>query len=836
MPGAMPKLLLALLILSLTILHSSPEISAATSSKIIDQYRNALKITPEDTNTRYLLGRFLVQHGDYAAGIEEFLKVYPEKKLEPEINYNLGFAYLKTAAYDKADQYFNTLLSIDANAARDYRLDYAFINLGTHYRELGKFERAIRCFNLALRLNAGNIKTYLMLALLHSNKGDNGAALKYLEQAREIDDKDEELIKFITSIHNRIGSDYIANNLNAKARTQFEKVLEVDSSDLYAIYYLGYLDYLEKDMESSAKRLGILTSLKMDDEDIKQGIRPLLFNIGAYYLQNERYEKAGQSMERVLAVFPGYTKARYYLGLAAMNMEDYDKAIAVFEKVVELEPSNAKAIKHLGRVYDKARVQHFEKGKEYYHAKKYKEALVELERSILISPDFAPAIKYRDVVLEAFEGIRKEAEEKLGVRTSALIKEAKTLLADGELLAAREKLLKVKEIDPLNSDADAILKLCLKRIDAQIEKNLDFARTQMNEGKYYRAIKAFRKVIFFKPEHSEALGGIRNAGQKMELQLEAMKRDGETHMSNESFRRANQVYSKMLEINPEDEVALSGQQLSRSKLDIYYDEYLGMGRDYKKLKQFTEALAYFKKALNLKPGDLPALDEIASVRQKMGSLKGIEKILKAALNAFSKDRLNEAISGFLNVLKLDPDNKDAKRGLKEARNSRREKVDSMLTRAYSLYKVGKYNNTVDLSIKILALDSEEEKAKRLLAKARKAIRNEANPLLAKGRKLFDDGFLDAAVILFRKALKTDPGNLVARRYLSKMDSKHVLKIVEREMKKSYLIGIDSYTHGKYKKALDAWNDVLDLDPEHEKALLNIAKAKRKLAATKGEKI
>ncbi|MDT8317961.1 MAG: tetratricopeptide repeat protein [bacterium] len=822
------------LFLTLSLFSDSPDIAVAASSRVIEQYRNALKLAPDDINVRYLLGRSLIQHGDYAGGIEEFLRVYPEKKLEPEINYNLGYAYLQRADYDNAEKYFNKVLDIDEGAAKAYRLDKAFLTVGTYYQQAGQIEKAIKNFSLSLRLNEKNIKVYLMLALLHSNRGDNGLALEYLEKAREIDGQDEELIRFLTGIHNRIGNDYLAKNMNAEARAEFEKVLAIDSSDLYAIYYLGYLDYLQKDMEGAALRLGKLTALKIDDENLKQGIKPLLFNIGAYYLQNEKYEKARLAMEKVLMLFPDYSKAYYYLGLAAFNMADYDRAIDVFEKTLALEPSNSGAVKQLGKAYDEARKLHFEKGKELYQAKKYREALAELDRTIQISPDFAPAQKYRDAVLAAFEVYRKEEEARLGATTSVLIKEARSLLDEGELLSAKGKLLKLKEIDPLNGEVDLLLKASGEKISARIEANLIYARAQVGAEEYYKAIVAYKEVVFFEPENSEALAGISLAAKKLTSQVDAIKKAAEAFMSKESFREALDSYSKVLKLNPEEKSALAGRQLALSRLDLFYDEYLGMGRDYEKLEQFSEALSYFNKALNLKPGDSVALSSIGNVRQKMGSLKGIEEMLKAARKAFSAGRLNEAISGFMNVLKLDADNKYAKKGLKEARSSRRGKVDSLLSRASSLYEGGRYKETVDLCREILTLDAEEKEAAMLLSKARNAINSRANPLIAKGKKLFDEGSLDEAVIVFTRAMRSDPGNMVAQRYLSKVEPQHLFKVIAAEINRAYLNGIDRYTSGKYEDALQFWNDVLDLDPSHEKALLNIGKARKKLAAIKGE--
>ena len=43
----------------------------------------------------------------------------------------------------------------------------------------------------------------------------------------------------------------------------------------------------------------------------------------------------------------------------------------------------------------------------------------------------------------------------------------------------------------------------------------------------------------------------------------------------------------------------------------------------------------------------------------------------------------------------------------------------------------------------------------------------------------------------------------------------------------YLQGIELYTQGKYSEAIQTWKKVLQLDSDHNKARMNIEKAKRK---------
>jgi tetratricopeptide (TPR) repeat protein len=59
-----------------------------------------------------------------------------------------------------------------------------------------------------------------------------------------------------------------------------------------------------------------------------------------------------------------------------------------------------------------------------------------------------------------------------------------------------------------------------------------------------------------------------------------------------------------------------------------------------------------------------------------------------------------------------------------------------------------------------------------------------------------------------------------------MDSENIEAAIEKEVEIQYLRGIVSYTDGKYEEAIKSWKKVLELDPKHEKAIMNIDKAKR----------
>ena len=810
----------------------SAEVSYSPS-RVIESYSKALELDPSDTKSRYYLGLSLLQYGKYAEGVEELLKAYPERENNPDINFNLGYAYLQMGKHNEALGYFTKVQQLGGGQEHRFRLDAAWLNLGYQYQSMGNEEEALLCFTNSLKVNPRNIKTYLLLAGLYSRKNDSEKALEYLERARAIDNKDEDIIRMISNTRNRLGVSYLNKKMHAEAREEFEKVLEMDSSNLYAMYYLGYVDYIEGDMENAALNLERLTALKVEDESLKKGLRPLIFNIGIHYLESGKHSKALEVLEKVLTRYPDFVKAHYYAGVAALEMRDYDGAIKRLERYLEAEPSDANAASQLAIAYDKAKEAHFETGKTAYNQRSYKKALIEFDKVLAISPEYGAAKKYRDITSIEVEKILVEEAKRNAAIVKELLLEGKTLLKEEELLVAQGKFMKAGEIAPANDEVKGYIKECRSRIADEVKVSLADAKRHLADKAYYKALKSSLKVISFDPGNKSAAENIKLAESHIEKLIIPYLKKAEKHMIKEEFRKAINAYEMALGVNPDNEEAFIGRDVASGKVELYFNEYIGMARDYTQVNQLRLARSHYEKAMELKPGDDLALKELALVDQKMGRVKSVGAILSDAQSALVRAQYNRAITGFSAVLKLEPANKEAKRGLKKATYMKLNKVSALVEQLEELFDDGKYHETIKLARNILTLEKGEERASNLLKKAKNSINKTVNPFMAKGKTLFKDGDINGAVLEFHKAIVVDPGNFEAKRYLSKVDEKKAKGIVKGALKKRYLNGLDAYTKGNYDKSIIDWNSVLELDPDHEKALLNIDKAKRKLAAIKG---
>jgi cytochrome c-type biogenesis protein CcmH/NrfG len=67
--------------------------------------------------------------------------------------------------------------------------------------------------------------------------------------------------------------------------------------------------------------------------------------------------------------------------------------------------------------------------------------------------------------------------------------------------------------------------------------------------------------------------------------------------------------------------------------------------------------------------------------------------------------------------------------------------------------------------------------------------------------------------------------------MEKASYRPVSSEVEDRVRKVYLKGVEHYTEGDLEKAIEAWREVLKLDPANEKASSSIKRAEEKLRQT-----
>ena len=272
---------------------------------------------------------------------------------------------------------------------------------------------------------------------------------------------------------------------------------------------------------------------------------------------------------------------------------------------------------------------------------------------------------------------------------------------------------------------------------------------------------------------------------------------------------------------------------SANAITLYDDEdYLG-------------ALGEWQKVLGFDPEHSEArswVDRITSEIQKMqeGAIKDKELLalvnehIDAGIEFFTAGDYERSISEWNKVLESDPANATAREYLAKTEALLAEAIANHEAEAARLEGEQRYGESLSEWREVLRLDPENERGVDGVGRVSKKIEEAQHINL--GFQYFTAGEFDRAAIEFRAALALNPGNKTAVEYLRRsVGRKSLIEIAgDKEVWNLYLKGIEHFTRGEYREAIDVWEEVLRLDPENENAVRNIEEARLRLKRTAEE--
>ena len=216
----------------------------------------------------------------------------------------------------------------------------------------------------------------------------------------------------------------------------------------------------------------------------------------------------------------------------------------------------------------------------------------------------------------------------------------------------------------------------------------------------------------------------------------------------------------------------------------------------------------------LRRGDLEEAD---------GLRKGLDLHAGAAGAAYA-DSLSELVTAL-----------DAARAREAARAA---------ARADSLHRSGRVLESAEAAALALRLDPEQPQAKDVWSSLEGSVGKSANDAATLARKLdaltavhaasqaFNEGRYADARVAVKKALALDPGSKEARAWKERIDRRLAAPRPELDarIKQLYIKGMEAFSSGDYKAALQSWEQILVLDPLNESARRNVLEARDRMKA------
>jgi len=268
-----------------------------------------------------------------------------------------------------------------------------------------------------------------------------------------------------------------------------------------------------------------------------------------------------------------------------------------------------------------------------------------------------------------------------------------------------------------------------------------------------------------------------------------------------------------------------------------------------KAKDYGRALLFYKEGLEVIPEDSTALDMIDLCNKEIAASQDlsdqIDRVLKTSIDYYAERRYAEALSGFEEVLRLDPGNKMAEEYKEKVSNNISAVVKQLTIDSRILMEKGNYKDALNLLNKAqvyqpdnLYIRNEMTRLKQELSKKQSSTRKPAK-LVQKQTRIekkpaVDSGMLEQKYNQGMKSFKNGDFEKAIRVFTEVWTADPSFHNVSDFLTKAYLfMGMRRYTEEKYVQAMDLWKKVLSIDPSNQKAIRYLKKTREEFEKLSG---
>ena len=290
--------------------------------------------------------------------INELIQIWKEEseKLSGMISENL-YAELKKYAQRSNFSFDNIAILQEIEKKGEFQNDWSFwYFLGNAYYNKEKFDKAIRAYQISLKINPETDDIYSLMGTIFANDKclyNEKKAIQYNKKAIEINPKNY-------LAHISLGFFYDDREQYKQAIQFYKKAIEINPKNelsytlLAKIYenkknYSNAIEFYKKAIEINPKndtidlhleRLFIKMSKEYQNKFKKICLKryEAYNDIGVTYSDNKEYNKAIEAYQVAIEIDPNNDIAYYNIGNAYYAKGEFYKASKVYEKAVNINP------------------------------------------------------------------------------------------------------------------------------------------------------------------------------------------------------------------------------------------------------------------------------------------------------------------------------------------------------------------------------------------------------------------------------------------------------------------------------------------------------------------
>lgn len=313
------------------------------------------------------------------------------------------------------------------------------LRLGNDRAQVGEFQAAIDHYTQAIQLQPQDVRAYVARATVQAKLENWQAAIADLTQAIARDPNNPNLYLQRGKLHEELTQDQ-------QAVADYERVLQLDTPQFGIVVFQPlFKQYLQQENPSQAIALvdRVLNQL-FSNADPPPELRQLVLStrhllVGMIQTFSEDHSEAVRSFTQAIKFAPQNTWAYYLRGVAFDRLGNPQRAQQDYRQVLKIAPEQALPKEIYQQFQPEAPVPaahlasfYYVRGVAHFRLNDPQSAIVDLNQSIKLNPNYALAYRDRGLVLQQ---LGKQAAGTEDLRTAAqLFKQQRNAIGYGFVL------------------------------------------------------------------------------------------------------------------------------------------------------------------------------------------------------------------------------------------------------------------------------------------------------------------------------------------------------------------------------------------------------------------
>ena len=490
-------------------------------------------------------GRVALQDGKYAKAIENFNILARLDTTDYWTFFFRGIAKYNLGDLRGAQQDFETSI----------RLDPVFTN-GYHYRAItlsrsGKYDEALADLEKALSLRPGFTGLYYSRGVTYFLAQRFDDAIKDFDRYIRKEPKDP------SAFLNR-GASYLFLGDTLKAFSDYNKAIRLDRFEPEGYVRRGRLYALQGKYAKAIEDMD--NAIQLDSTNTFA-----YFNRALMHYEQQDYNSAMRDLNHVLSQEPGNALTLYNRSLIYAQVGDFESALQDMDRVININPGNVLA--------------YYNRASYFVEMSRWQDALEDYDRAIELYPDFAKAYMNRSFV-ENMLGMQKQSKADYKTAQQKVAEyRIKNAEAEGSFADTTKKYSSLLSLDADFAKKDFDDELLQHRdIDIRLKPLYKFRLAARRENASYALQSRFENPLLTRFIADSAVPVIISNTDS----IPGFKPTGKL----ESILKGDSSYGPGSSRLPDSEISFI------------------KGLYELQNKQYTQALAYFDKAVDLSPDDV----------------------------------------------------------------------------------------------------------------------------------------------------------------------------------------------------------------------------------------